>query len=982
MVSVNKEINWLKLALGSSEVKSEANQFYNPAQVEQMQQVARTYFKAVCQIQTTNSNKRGTGCLIEGGLVITHHVIDNEETAKKSHAVFFRFESQAFDKAEVITKTNVISLDPDRYFFTKSSNVDENLQKVDFDHIDFTIVALKLDAFQIPDKIFSIFQENVFPQEKTPINIINHPDVVETHMKGDFRWTIGLIQKIEGCSIHYNAAAVHGSSGGVVIDLQGKLIALHYQSFECDCDASKSCNSGLLVSQVGNYLRSEDNYKKKNQEPIIEKLIADEKERNKKLKENLLFNHLKNFYCSQAEIKTLIKERKLSIEEVDVRLAMITEEKDKEKKDGKIQKPPEDGRWLNEAIYDHKEFIKLEELFHHKKLKESKAKRAIFFGAAGIGKTTCFHKIAHEWANGRLWTEFKAVFWICLRNLNADSYPSRYEGYDAYDLIAKECKLLSREFNLDLSTFRSILKDEAFRMYTLLVLDGYDELPFTADNGHLSDAFQQLEKIFPHILISSRLQDVLFIENPVKMEILGFSQKGIDQYIGKFYDQISKTSGLSSEKLQKRLGDLHDLLKQKQLIRNLFCIPINLELLCCLCFFEEVDANALTNITSLYSHIINWLYKRFLLKPGMNQVTTDNIHRRENLRNHPQIKPLTSKLEEIAWHGMKEQIRGFNLSKLENKFDLDVDIGSLGLLHIKNKIANFIHLTFQEYFAAAYLANYYMEWKSETIKEDFSKNKLNSRYALVFEMAAGYLSRLDEIEVLQKFFDDLISEPYDLAVNYELNLLARCFEECKDPSIIKQYAKFIEFAAGYIQNNWFINNHYIAQLLKNNPSLLGQGKIYQVIVEALSKCEKIILGKQDNNELVDFATDVIVKTYSFKNIKEGIEYVRGKFTSFLLEMAEVSHEINGHVLNIFTNARKSPNSSVKRDATRALEEICRSDKASEETLMAIVKALTEALSDADKYVRSDAANVLGEICRSERASEETLIAIVNVLPRL
>ena len=31
--------------------------------------------------------------------------------------------------------------------------------------------------------------------------------------------------------------------------------------------------------------------------------------------------------------------------------------------------------------------------------------------------------------------------------------------------------------------FRSLLEDKEFRNNTLLVLDGYDELPFTADRG-------------------------------------------------------------------------------------------------------------------------------------------------------------------------------------------------------------------------------------------------------------------------------------------------------------------------------------------------------------------------------------------------------------------------------------------------------------------------------------------------------------------
>ena len=439
--------------------------------------------------------------------------------------------------------------------------------------------------------------------------------------------------------------------------------------------------------------------------------------------EDLLFDKLKEFYCSQEKIETLVEERTISIKDIYVRLALIKEEKEKknkEKQNEKVQ-APEDERWPTyETLYDPKESIKLEELFQNEKLKQKKEKRVIVWGAAGVGKSTCLHHIAHEWANRRLWNEFKAIFWICLRNLNADSYPSRYESYDAYDLIGKECKLLPKECNIDLLTFRSLLEDKEFRNNTILILDGYDELPYVADRGHLANAFKQLKEIFPHIIISSRPQSVTFIKDSVEIEILGFDRKGVDQYIEKFYAQISKISKQPAEKLKTTLKNLHDLLKQKPLIRNLSCIPINLELLCCLYFFDEqVDANTLTTITSLYSSIINWLCKRFLLRPGISELSSADICELENIYDHSTISPLISILTEVAWYAMGANTLYFPQSKI--KTDFFNSIRALGLLKIKNRMANFIHSTFQEYFAAVYLANYYIQGKSKKIKKKLLK---------------------------------------------------------------------------------------------------------------------------------------------------------------------------------------------------------------------------------------------------------------------
>ena len=760
--------------------------------------------------------------------------------------------------------------------------------------------------------------------------------------------------------------------------------------FACNCDTNKRCNSGelvkhcnfgILISSIRDCLEAAYDVKR-SQEQKIKELISEKAWKEKKL-ESLLFEQLKEFYCSQSKIETFVEGRILSIEDISMRLAIIIgskEKKVKEEQDG-TQQSAKDDRYPNyETMYCHKEPIKIEGLFQHTKLKQKKEKRIIVWGAAGAGKTTCLHHIAYEWANGRLWTEFKAVFWICLRNLNTDCYPhvsGDEEDYDVYYLIAKECRLLSEEYNLDLVTFRSLLTNKEFINNTLLFLDGYDELPDIADRGYLASAFRQLQEIFPHVLISSRPQSVTFIQDSVEVEILGFDRKNINQYVRNFYDQISKSSELSSEKLQNRLKDLHDVLKHNPLIYSLSCIPINLELLCCLYFFGEgVDAKALMNITSFYYHIINWLCKRFL-RSVKSEVSSANIHE-VDIYDHSKISPLISMLKEVAWDSMDKNTLYFPQNKI--RADFFDDIISFGLLEVQNQMANFINSSFQEYFAAMYLANYYIQGQSNKIKKEVVRNKLVPRYGLVFEMIAGYLSILDKEEALQKFFDDLLSEPYDLAVNYELNLLSRCFKECKNPSIIKQYPRFIEFAAGYIQNNWLISKHSIAQLLAYNHDLLSQEKIYSVILKVLSQCE-IILYKEDSKKLSTLALD-IANTSFLKNTETKVQNVRRDINSFLVEIAQVNHKLAKHVINIFTNIINtvvSENYIVERYTATDLKEICQSEMASEKTVITIVNVLTETLSNSEVLARRNTAKALLEICRLDKASEEIISSVTKTL---
>ena len=1005
---------------------------------EEFHKITMVYSKAVCQIQVFDSNdniiNRGTGCVIEGGLVITnYHVVEyfiNNRDKAKIQAAFFRATSQTKTMNERSTTFKIIelSLDPSRYLFWSPNNnkdINGKRMEVDSDHLDFAIISLSSHSFsQIPKNVFSIFEtcvskaisdknsckitshkivhgcsnnefipeesfSNQIVKEETPIRVIQYPEDIDekTATKGTLKIAEGNIQKDENPkkhSIHYYTDTNQGSSGGAIIDFHGNFIALHYQNIgSCGCNAEHTyCKSGVLISRIRDCLKNTYDAEK-SQEQKIQELIADEQVYKKTELDNLLFDKLKEFYCSQAEIETLIEERTLSIEDIYVRLALIKEEKekkDKEKKDGKIQQTPEDNRWPTyETIYDPKESIKLEEIFKHEKLKQKKEKRIIVWGAAGAGKSTCLHHIAHEWANKRLWNEFKAVFWICLRNLNANYYPPLRrdeEKYDAYYLIARECNLLSKEHNLDLSTLRSLLADEEFCNNTLLVLDGYDELPYIADRGHLANAFKQLKKIFPHILISSRPQSVTFIQNPVEIEILGFDRKGVDQYIEKFHDQISKTSELSSEKLQSKLKSLRYLLKQKPLINSLSCIPINLELLCCLYFFEEeIDANAFTTITSLYSHIIDWLCKRFLLRRGISEVSSADICELENICDHSKISPLISILTEVAWYAMGENTLYFPQNKI--KVDLFNSIRALGLLKIKNRMANFIHSTFQEYFAAVYLASYYIQGKSKEAKKNIAKNKLIPRYKLVFEMTAGYLSLVNERKALQKFFKDLLLEPYDLAVNYELNLLARCFEECKVPSIMKQYSKFIEFVVDYIKDNWFVNSHSIAQLLTYNPCLLNQEKVSQVILEVLTKCEKIILCEQAHQEFSRLEKDIIDNSSKLNEL--NVKDIRVKVIDFIAEILQADQKFYIKVEEILINAINIGSQDVKNKAVLALGEICRSERCFKKTLKTVTISLVWIIRNSDECVRSIAAKFLGEICQSKQASKRLVTFVKQAL---
>ena len=157
---------------------------------------------------------------------------------------------------------------------------------------------------------------------------------------------------------------------------------------------------------------------------------------------------LKECYKKQDKIPLLIG-GKLSIDNHYTTLAIITDKERKEKE--KELRKPDLRPTTYETIFQPKESIQLEDVFDRKELKEASQKRVLIQGSAGIGKSTLCQRIAYQWAQGKLWTEFKAIFWIKLRDL-VRNYQNRS---DINEVILKEC-LLDQEA-------KKLLQDEGFR---------------------------------------------------------------------------------------------------------------------------------------------------------------------------------------------------------------------------------------------------------------------------------------------------------------------------------------------------------------------------------------------------------------------------------------------------------------------------------------------------------------------------------------
>ncbi|MBS4167247.1 hypothetical protein NEOC65_002353 [Neochlamydia sp. AcF65] len=671
-----------------------------------------------------------------------------------------------------------------------------------------------------------------------------------------------------------------------------------------------------------------------------------------------LTNSLRSLYLYQKTLSIFrIKaeqewEFKVPLEEIYVRLGII-ERKERIARDQALDKHSDqiqdDRLPTSETIYEPKLNIEIEKLFEHESLENKEAKRIYIQGAAGIGKSTLCHYIAYRWAKEELWQKaFSYLFWIPLRNLTLKKYPPDKE-YTPADLIAKEYE----DIIVDPHIIDACINDATFREKTLLVLDGYDELSADAQgNTSLATAFNKLKKLFPHILITSRPGSCSF-NRSCELELLGFDKKGVDRYIDRFFKQVQ-----AEEKKQK----LHHLLQTSPQVASLAQIPINLTLLCCL-FNEDPEAFNSTQpitMTAIYEQIVNWMYKWFLLRK-IGQVhspqTMEKILTEKNLRDNPEVAKIAIAFEKMADWAMEKNTLYLGKQEID-KFRGDAitsnELTDCGLLRIPEEKGYFIHLTFQEFLTASKIANQYLHPQGENRKacQDFVHNyKFEPRYNLVLRMIAGYLSlsitnnRLYsdlKPNPLQSFFDDLFAEPHDLAVKSELNLIAECFEECQNPTLVRQYEGFIELVKDYVIHLSLSGLNF--EMLLRNKSLFNHHKITVTIEKLLSDPSTIQNMLVNLKNLIRTRQKLSLKMLKvilkiLKDPEENLED-RGYAAKTLEAVIEQGGELLKKTLDDFVQILKEGDFIATPTAVKALEAIARQGgELPKEALEALIQIL-------------------------------------------
>ncbi|KAK9955880.1 hypothetical protein ABG768_015725 [Culter alburnus] len=358
----------------------------------------------------------------------------------------------------------------------------------------------------------------------------------------------------------------------------------------------------------------------------------------------------------------------------------------------------------------------------------------ILQGNSGNGKSLTVQKIMMDWTSGDLYKErFDVVFHLKCKEIN------RIHGIKSLvEILSCSCSLTSDQIS-------QVLQHSPEKM--LFIIDGFDELRLTQDINDMSPHTDLLQKapadvilcdllrgrILPEsfLLVTSRstATDTLskLLKGPQRFsEIMGFSEKGVEEYFQKFFQ---------NEELFRKA---YTLVKENETLITACSIPVVCWIICTT-IKERLKNTAdvtsgLETTTSIYVDFVCTLLKHHC--QGLSQ----------------SIPTLLMSLGQLAERGMLEQQVLLDEKSVYETVSDPAGNPFLCKFLFKRRIHqetmfSFMHLSFQEFFTALY---YVLLDEEEfqrkftqllPIDENSSVDVIPSCFSAVVQFAFGLLNK-------------------------------------------------------------------------------------------------------------------------------------------------------------------------------------------------------------------------------------------------
>ena len=353
-------------------------------------------------------------------------------------------------------------------------------------------------------------------------------------------------------------------------------------------------------------------------------------------------------------------------------------------------------------------------------------------GSPGIGKTTFCLKLAHDWANGampRTFPSFKLVFLLKCRDMEGDIVKDVVEEIFE-QLLPEDLKEKTKE------ALVNFLEDLDNQKQILIILDGLDELPKKSED-RVNKVIGRKKLCFCYVLATTRQEKGIDTGKQFTFDIClaieGFSKENSLEYIRKHFRNIGTEHSFKGERLIEEI-------KQNPLLRHLQSNPLNLLLLCVV--YEDHEGSLPSSFTDLYQTIVRCLLRRYCAREEIKASEKD-----EELDKQFQITVVA--LGELAWKCLLNDRLSFYEDELEEveRSNENIVARRLGLVYKEESLKrlkprhaySFLHKTFQEYLAAAYIAHKFRGSEFQILEQMLFPEIARVKFKQVFVFVCGIL---------------------------------------------------------------------------------------------------------------------------------------------------------------------------------------------------------------------------------------------------
>ncbi|XP_056098390.1 NACHT, LRR and PYD domains-containing protein 1 homolog isoform X2 [Rhinichthys klamathensis goyatoka] len=350
----------------------------------------------------------------------------------------------------------------------------------------------------------------------------------------------------------------------------------------------------------------------------------------------------------------------------------------------------------------------------------------ILQGNSGNGKSFTVQKIMMDWASGVLYKgRFDIVFHLKCKEIN------RIPGEKSLvEILSCSCSLTSHEIS-------QILQQSPEKV--LVVIDGFDELKLPQDINDTSAHTDLLQKAPPvdtlcallrgrilpesFLLVSSRstATDTLskdLLKGPQRFsEIVGFSEKGVEEYFQKFFQN------------EEHYRDAYTYVKANETLITACSIPVVCWIICTTIQerfkYGANKTSGLETTTSIYVDFVCTLLQHHC--QGLSQ----------------SVPTLLRSLGELAERGMQEQQVLLDEKSVNETISDPAGNPFLCKFLFKRRIRqgtmfSFMHLSFQEFFCALY---YVLLDEEESLGKLLMDSSSKPRFAAVVQFVFGLLNK-------------------------------------------------------------------------------------------------------------------------------------------------------------------------------------------------------------------------------------------------